>query len=111
MLTMPRSNRYATVDEALRPSWTTRSHDYQGQVESMLEIRKLTNGIAAAHWRRDQLMTALALSNSVSRRDMARAAGITKARVDQILREVVEENQLRMQREGEDRMRRHMPHP
>jgi DNA-binding MarR family transcriptional regulator len=75
----------------------------------MREIRELTNNIASAHHRRDQLLAALALSNSLSRRDMARAAGVTKARVDQIIREVAEENQMRMQREGEERVNRHMP--
>jgi hypothetical protein len=107
---MSRSNRYTTVSDDLLPTWTTRSHDYERQVDSMREIRELTNAIASSHYRRDQLMAALALSNSLSRQDMARAAGLTKARVDQIIREVAEENVRRMQREGEERVRRHMPH-
>jgi hypothetical protein len=108
---MPKAHRYTTVDEELLPTWTTRSHDYEGQVKSMREIRDLSNGIANAHRERDQRMAALALSNSLSRADMARAAGLSKARIDQILFEVAEEHRQRHQREGEARVRRHMRVP
>jgi hypothetical protein len=40
-------------------------------------------------------MQALALSNSPSREDMARAAGLAKSHVDQIIRELTEEDQRR----------------
>jgi hypothetical protein len=108
---MPRAHRYATVDEELLPTWTTRSHDYERQVESMRAIRELSNNIATAHRERDQRLAALALSNSLSRVDMARAAGLSKARIDQILFEVAEEHRERQQREGEARVRRHMRVP
>lgn len=108
---MPRAHRYTTVDEDLLPTWTTRSHDYEGQVESMRKIRELSNSIATAHRERDQLMAALALSNSLSRPDMARAAGLSKARIDQILFEVAEEHRQRHQREGEARVKRHSRPP
>lgn len=104
---MPRTHRYATVDDDLLPTWTTRSHDYDRQVESMREIRELSNGIASAHRERDQRLAALALSNSLSRADMARAAGLSKARIDQILFEVAEQNQRRKNVEAEERVRRH----
>jgi hypothetical protein len=107
--TMPRPHRHATIDEDLLPSWTTRSHDYARQVESMREIRELTNNVAGAYRRRDELFHALALSNSLSRQDMARAAGLNKTRVDQIIREMAEEDQRRKNVEAEERVRRHMP--
>jgi hypothetical protein len=109
---MPRTHRYSTPSVGggdLLPSWTTRSHDYDRQVEAMREIRELSNNIATAHRQRDQLLAALALSQSLSRADMARAAGLSKPRIDQILYEVATENALRQQTEGEARVRRHMP--
>jgi hypothetical protein len=105
---MPRAHRYTTVDEELLPTWTTRSHDYQGQLQSMREIRELSNELAGAYRRRDELMQALALSGSLSRQDMARAAGLSKTRVDQIIRELAEEDQRRRNAEGLERVRRHM---
>jgi DNA-directed RNA polymerase specialized sigma subunit len=105
--TMPRAHRYATVNDDLLPTWTTRSHDYDRQVESMREIRELSNGIASAHRERDQRLAALALSNGLSRTDMARAAGLSKARIDQILFEVAEEDRRRKNVEAEERVRRH----
>lgn len=109
MRPMARSHRHATIEEDLLPSWTTRSHDYARQVESMREIRELTNDVAGAYRRRDELFHALALSNSLSRQDMARAAGLNKTRVDQIIREMAEEDQRRKNVEAEERVRRHMP--
>lgn len=73
----------------------------------MREIRELSNSIATAHRQRDQLLAALALS--LSRGDMARAAGLSKPRIDQILYEVATENARRQQVEGEARVRRRMP--
>jgi hypothetical protein len=106
---MPRPHRHATIDEDLLPSWTTSSHDYARQVESMREIRELANNVAGAYHRRDELFHALALSNSLSRQDMARAAGLNKTRVDQIIREMAEEDQRRKNVEAQERVRRHMP--
>lgn len=99
------------IEAGLLPTWTTRSHDYDRQVESMREIRELSNNIAVAHRERDQRLAALALSNSLSRTDMARAAGLSKARIDQILFEVAEEHHQRQHREGEARVRRHLRVP
>jgi hypothetical protein len=106
---MARPHRHDTLDEDLLPTFTTRHHDYARQVESMREIRELSNGIATAYRRRDELFQALALSNSLSREDMARAAGLNKSRVDQIIRELTEEDQERKNRAAADMIRRHMP--
>jgi hypothetical protein len=76
----------------------------------MRELRDLSNGIASAYRRRDELMQALALSNSLSREDMARATGLAKSRVDQIIRELTEQDQRRRNAEALERVRRHMPH-
>lgn len=72
-------------------------------------LRSLTEHVAGAYRRRDELFHALALSNSLSRQDMARAAGLNKTRVDQIIREMAEQDQRRKNVEAENRVRRHMP--
>ncbi len=74
----------------------------------MREIRELSNELAHAYRRRDERMQALALSGSLSRQDMARAAGLSKARVDQIIKELTEQDQRRRNAEGLERVRRHM---
>jgi len=107
---MPRPHRHALLDdEDLQPTFTTRNHIYERQVASMRELRELSNGIASAYRRRDELMKALALSNSLSREDMARATGLAKSRVDQIIRELTEEDQRRRNAAALERVRRHMP--
>jgi hypothetical protein len=95
---------------ALWPTFTRPSHDYERQVASMHELRELSNGVAAAYRRRDLRMQALALSNSLSREDMARATGLAKSRVDQIIRELTEADERRREAEALERFRRHMPH-
>jgi predicted transcriptional regulator len=109
MLLVSRHHRYTILEDELLPTWTTRHHDYAGQVKSMRRIRELSNGVARAYRKRDELMQALALSNSLSRKDMACAAGLNKSRVDQIIHELTEEDQRRKNREAEERVRRHMP--
>jgi hypothetical protein len=75
----------------------------------MRELRALTDRIAHAHWERDERMAALALSSSLSRRDMATAIGCSKSRVDQILRETAEELRRRDSQAATTRVARHMP--
>jgi hypothetical protein len=74
----------------------------------MRELRELSNGIVASHYKRDRRMQALANSGSLSRQDMAVAAGLHKSRVDQIIRELTELDQLRRSEEAAERVRRHM---
>ena len=56
----------------------------------MRELRRLSNAVADAYFARDDKMLALALSESLSRADMARATGLNKSRVDQIIREMAD---------------------
>jgi hypothetical protein len=72
-------------DEDLRPSHTPLGVDADSQAESMRELRALENTGLAARWLRDDRMVALALSNSLSRPDMARAIGVSRSRVDQLI--------------------------
>jgi RHS repeat-associated protein len=58
----------------------------------MRELRAAQNKAAAGFRERDDLMTAWALSNSLSRQDMALATGLAKSRVDQIIRETYDSN-------------------
>lgn len=75
----------------------------------MRELRELSNGVATAYRLRDKRMQALALSGSLSREDMARATGLAKSRVDQIIRELTEDDQRRRSEEAMERVRRHLP--
>jgi hypothetical protein len=54
-------------------------------------------------------MTAWALSNSLSRQDMAVATGLVKSRVDQIIRETYEHERGITSQECADRVARHRP--
>ena len=53
----------------------------------MRALRVIHNEIPLGYQKRDGQMTAWALSNSLSREDMATATGLAKSRVDQIIRE------------------------
>ncbi len=53
----------------------------------MRALRAMHNEIPLGYHKRDGQMTAWTLSNSLSREDMARATGLAKSRVDQIIRE------------------------
>jgi hypothetical protein len=97
------------ASDDLWPTFTTPQHDYARQVASMRELRELSNEVACAYRRRDRRMQALALSNSLSREDMARATGLAKSRVDQIIRELTVADAQRSKDEAQERLRRHMP--
>lgn len=79
------------------------------QAQSMRKLRELHNEIPNGYIKRDRQVQAWALSNSLSRQDMAVAIGVHKTRVDQIVRELTLLDQERKAREIIDRMRRHMP--
>ena len=52
----------------------------------MRELRKLQNDAATAFRMRDEAMAAWAVSNTLSREDMAVATGLVVSRVNQIVR-------------------------
>jgi hypothetical protein len=87
---MPRPHRHECLDGDLEPTSTPAGVDRERQIESMRELRELSNDIAHAYFARDDRMLALALSGSLSRKDMARATGLNKSRVDQIIREMAD---------------------
>jgi hypothetical protein len=72
-------------DDDLRPSHTPLGVDQESQAESMRELRALENAGRAARWLRDDRLVALAMSNSLSRPDMARSIGMSRPRVDQLI--------------------------
>jgi hypothetical protein len=96
-------------DPELKPEQPVPGVDLDRQVESMLRLRAMHNEIPNGYAKRDRQMQAWALSNSLSRHDMARAIGVHKTRVDQIVRELTLLDQERSAREALDRLRRHMP--
>ncbi len=75
----------------------------------MRKLRAMHNEIPNSTIHRDRQMQAWALSNSLSRQDMAVAVGLVKSRVDQIIRDLTLLDQARKAREAYERLRRHMP--
>lgn len=97
------------VDLDLQPTQPVPGVDVELQAQSMRKLRELHNEIPNGYIKRDRQVQAWALSNSLSRQDMAVAIGVHKTRVDQIVRELTLLDQERKAREIIDRMRRHMP--
>lgn len=96
-------------DPDLKPEQPVPGVAVEIQIESMRRLREMHNEIPNGYAKRDRQMQAWALSNSLSRYDMARAIGVHKTRVDQIVRELTLLDQERKAREALDRLRRHMP--
>ena len=107
---MPKRHRYnALPDEDLTPTRPIRDVPIAVQRDHMRELRESQNQIVNAHAIRDSLMLAWALSNTLSRHDMALATGLAKSRVDQLIREAAERDITRRNAEAAERVRRHMP--
>jgi hypothetical protein len=102
--------RYQTLpDEELRPTRPVHGVPVELQAESMHKLREMHNEIPNGFVKRDRQMQAWALSNSLSRQDMAIAVGLAKSRVDQIIRDLTLMDQARRAREAYERLARHMP--
>jgi hypothetical protein len=95
--------------EVLTPTFSPPGHSFDRQVAYMEELRGLSNQIAERYQARDDLLLALAMSESLSRRDMATACGLNKSRVDQIIKEMAERHEQRQSAMGQARGRRHLP--
>jgi hypothetical protein len=103
-------SRYEVLpDENLQPSHPVPHVSVTTQAESMRKLRAMHNQIPNGVIRRDRQMQAWALSNSLSRHDMAIAVGMHKSRVDQIIRDLALLDNARKAREALERLRRHMP--
>jgi hypothetical protein len=74
-------------DEELQPTHPVAHIPIEIQATSLRALRAMHNEIPLGYQRRDGHMAAWALSNSLSREDMAIATGLAKSRVDQIIRE------------------------
>lgn len=105
----PRYEVLPLDDPALWPEQPVLGVDHDVQAQSMRLLRQLHNEIPNGYINRDRKMQAWALSNSLSRHDMARAIGVHKTRVDQIVRELTLLDQERKAKEIIERLRRHMP--
>jgi DNA-binding PucR family transcriptional regulator len=75
----------------------------------MRKLRTMHNKIPNSTIHRDRQMQAWALSNSLSRNDMAVAVGLVKSRIDQIIRDLTLLDQARNAQEAYERLRQHMP--
>src|SRR3954471_17197717 len=110
MLQMPKHHRYEQLpSDPLTPTRPVPGVPPEVQEEHMRELRDAQNQIANGHAVRDGLMQAWAISNSLSRHDMAKATGLAKSRVDQLIREAGERDIARRNAEAAKRVRRHMP--
>lgn len=105
---VPRPHRHTVLNDEPLPTWTPGGVDYGRQVDMMRELRGLANAVAHSYHARDVRLHALALSGSLSRGDMARATGLNKSRVDQIIREMAEQHQRLQSQAGSGRSRRHL---
>jgi DNA-directed RNA polymerase specialized sigma subunit len=72
-------------EEDLAPTYSRPGVLVEEQEVQLQRLRQLQNAIPAAQRERDQLIVRLAREGVLSRRDMARACGLCKSRVDQIL--------------------------
>lgn len=102
--------RYEVLPEGdLQPTNPVHGVPIAVQAESMRKLRAMHNEIPNSTINRDRQMQAWALSNSLSRHDMAVAVGLVKSRVDQIIRDLTLLDQARNAQEAYERLRRHMP--
>lgn len=106
---MPKAHRYqALPDDELTPAHPVPGVSIEVQKDHMRELRNAQNRIADSHAIRDSLMQAWALSNTLSRDDMALATGLHKSRVDQLIREATERDIARLNEAARERVARHM---
>jgi hypothetical protein len=96
-------------EEDLLPTHTPFGVNPEWQRESLRTLRSLENEGRHAEFRRNDYMYAQALSTSLSRPDMARAIGVSRSRVDQILRAHHDLLQTRRNRAAAEATARHLP--
>lgn len=107
---MPKTHRYEQLpDDNLTPRRPIPDVPIEAQEAHMLELRHAQNRIADGHALRDSLMQAWALSNTLSRHDMALATGLAKSRVDQLIREAAERDIANRNAAARERGARHLP--
>jgi len=96
-------------NEDLRPTHTPLGVDAERQAKSMRRLRELENRGRRAEYARNDLLYALALSNSLSRPDMGRAIGVSRSRIDQLITHHYELVQGRKAAAAAQQVARHMP--
>lgn len=96
-------------DEPIEPTCTRHNVKPEVQREALRELRQLQNAIPSAQLRRDDRLTSLANSGTVSRQDMARACGLNKSRIDQIIAAHARRIQDDRNADAAARVQRHMP--
>src|SRR4051812_37099166 len=95
--------------EDLQPTHTPFGVDPAWQAETLTRLRELENAGRQTQFERNDLIVANALSNSVSRPDMARAIGVSRSRVDQIISSHWTMLQQRRNAAAAEGVARHMP--
>lgn len=102
-----RFSPHVLPDDPLEPTHTPAGITVDQQREILREVRALQNAIPEAYLARDDRLTALSLSGSITRRDMARACGLNKTRIDQIIATHTQRVQDERNTELLERVRRH----
>lgn len=95
--------------EPVEPTHTPPGTTPDIQREILHELRQLQNAIPLAQLARNDRLTSLAMSGTVSRKDMARACGLNKSRIDQIIAAHATRIQIERNVAGAARVRRHTP--
>jgi hypothetical protein len=107
---MPTRHRYDLLPaEPLPLVRTVIGVDVDVQLTHKRELREAQNNIAASYIERDRLMQARALSNTLSREDMADATGLVKSRVDQLIRDITLQDAARRNAALAEQTARHLP--
>jgi hypothetical protein len=91
----------------LVPTYVPVGESAEARAAAMRELRRFSNEIPAAMHKRDELLHAYATSQSLSRRDMATACGLTEGRIQQILTELHEHDQELRNRRAKETFARH----
>lgn len=94
----------------LRPTWTPHDTDPHWQAESMRDLRRFADEGQPGRHGLGELLLALAYGHrSLSSDDMARAARLRVAEVDQIIQERLQHHMYCQQVAAADRVARHLP--
>lgn len=96
------------MSQEFKPTHTPPGVKPKDQVRFMMELNGAASSISSTYQRRNDLIHALSLSGTLSRRDMARATGLNKSRIDQIIRSEFEAKREVEIEEAKSRVARHV---
>lgn len=93
--------------ETLSPTYTPAGISVENQIGLMRELQAASSALEDASRRRNELIHALSISGSLSRKDMGRATNLSKSRIDQIIVEEFDRTRAGQIRRANEVVRRH----